>query len=279
MPELPEVETVRRGVEDAVIGRRISEVNVLGRRTVRRQSPAELRSRLLGRRLVSAGRRGKFLLLSLDDGAVLVVHLRMTGQLLHVDGAERPPLAPHTHLTVDLDDGSELRFVDPRTFGEWFVSSDIDGRGVPAELEHIGRDPLLEGLPAAYLSERLAGRRAPLKALLTDQRIIAGIGSIYADEICFRSKLRPDRLGGSLTAAELGSLAKAARAVLREAVKARGSSLRDQRYRDVAGGLGSYQGRHAVYDRAGEPCPRCGKPVVRLKIGARSAYCCVECQL
>ena len=278
MPELPEVETVRRGIEDTVIGRRISEVKVLGRRTVRRQSPAELTDRLLGRRFVAARRRGKFLLLSLDDGAVLVVHLRMTGQLLFFDAKDKPPLAAHTHLTVALDDGSELRFVDPRTFGEWFVTSGLDDRGVPLELEHLGRDPLLEGLPSAYLSSRFAGRRARLKALLTDQRVIAGIGSIYADEICFRAKLRPDRLGGSLTPAELASLARAARSVLGEAVKSRGSSLRDKRYRDVAGELGSYQGLHAVYDRAGEPCPRCGRAVVRLKIGARSAYCCEGCQ-
>lgn len=278
MPELPEVETVRRGIEDTIIGRRISEVKVLGRRTVRRQSPAELTDRLLGRRFVAARRRGKFLLLSLDDGAVLVVHLRMTGQLLFFGGKDKPPLAAHTHLTVALDDGSELRFVDPRTFGEWFVTSSLDDRGEPLELEHLGRDPLLEGLPSAYLASRFAGRRARLKALLTDQRVIAGIGSIYADEICFRAKLRPDRLGGSLTPAELASLARAARSVLGEAVKSRGSSLRDKRYRDVAGELGSYQGRHAVYDRAGEPCPRCGRAVVRLKIGARSAYCCEGCQ-
>jgi formamidopyrimidine-DNA glycosylase len=278
VPELPEVETVRRGIEDTIIGRRISEVKVLGRRTVRRQSPAELTDRLLGRRFVAARRRGKFLLLSLDDGAVLVVHLRMTGQLLFFGGKDKPPLAAHTHLTVALDDGSELRFVDPRTFGEWFVTSSLDDRGEPLELEHLGRDPLLEGLPSAYLASRFAGRRARLKALLTDQRVIAGIGSIYADEICFRAKLRPDRLGGSLTPAELASLARAARSVLGEAVKSRGSSLRDKRYRDVAGELGSYQGRHAVYDRAGEPCPRCGRAVVRLKIGARSAYCCEGCQ-
>jgi formamidopyrimidine-DNA glycosylase len=278
VPELPEVETVRRGIEDTVIGRRISEVKVLGRRTVRRQSPAELTDRLLGRRFVAARRRGKFLLLSLDDGAVLVVHLRMTGQLLFFGDRDKPPLAAHTHLTVALDDGSELRFVDPRTFGEWFVTAGLDDRGVPLELEHLGRDPLLEGLPSAYLASRFAGRRARLKALLTDQSVIAGIGSIYADEICFRAKLRPDRLGGSLTPTELAFLARAARSVLGEAVKSRGSSLRDKRYRDLAGELGSYQGRHAVYDRAGEPCPRCGRAVVRLKIGARSAYCCEGCQ-
>jgi formamidopyrimidine-DNA glycosylase len=279
VPELPEVETVRQGLEGVVVGRRIAEVQVLGRRTVRRQSPAELTIRLVGRSFTTAGRRGKFLLLSLDDDAVLVVHLRMSGQLLHLGGPERPPIAAHTHVVLVLGDGTELRFIDPRTFGEWFVSSDIDSRGVPAELAHLGRDPLLEGLPTAYLAAHLAGRRAPLKTLLTDQRIVAGIGSLYADEICFRAKLRPDRSGGSLTAPESASLAKSARAVLREAVRSRGSSLRDLRYRDLAGSFGSYQDRHAVYDRAGEPCQRCGNRIVRLKIGARSAYCCEGCQL
>ncbi len=279
MPELPEVETVRLGLAGAVVGRRIDDVAVLGRRTVRRQSPAELRARLIGRSITSAGRRGKFLLLSLDDGAVLVVHLRMSGQLLHVDGAERAPLAAHTHVVLKLGDGTELRFVDPRTFGEWFVSSDVDARGVPAELAHLGRDPLLEGLPASFLAARFSNRRAPLKALLTDQRIVAGIGNLYADEICFRAKLRPDRAGGSLTGPEVAGLAKSARAVLGQAVRSRGSSLRDLRYRDLEGGLGSYQRRHAVYDRAGEPCVRCGQRVARLNIGARRAYCCEGCQL
>ena len=278
MPELPEVETVRRGLEATVVGRRIRDVEVLGRRAVRRQSSAELAARLEGRVVTKAGRRGKFLLLSLDDGAVLVVHLRMTGQLLHLRGPQRPPVAPHTHVVVGLGDGTELRFVDPRTFGEWFVTDEVDGRGVPRELEHIGRDPLLDGLPTAYLATCLGGRRAPLKALLTDQRIVAGIGSIYADEICFRARLRPDRSSGSLTALESTSLAKAVRAVLREAVALRGSSLRDQGYRDLAGDLGFYQERHAVYDRAGEPCRRCANQVVRIKIGAGAAYLCEGCQ-
>ena len=279
MPELPEVETVRRGLEATVVGRSVTSVRVLGRRTVRRQSPAELAGLLSGRSFTGANRRGKFLLLSLDDDSVLVVHLRMTGQLLHVNRAHRPPLAAHTHVVAELDDGSELRFIDPRTFGEWFVSTEVDSRGVPAELSHLGRDPLLEGLPAAYLAGRFAGRRASLEALLTDQRIVAGIGSIYADEICFRAGIRPDRAGGSLSPAEIASLARSARSVLKAAVKSRGSSLRDLRYRDLAGAFGSYQAHHAVYDRAGEPCPRCGQGVVRLKIGARSAYCCQSCQL
>ena len=279
MPELPEVETVRRGLEGAVVGRRIVGVQVLGRRTVRRQSPAELTTRLTGRTFTAAGRRGKFLLLSLDDDAVLVVHLRMSGQLLHLSGTQLWPIAPHTHVVVALGAGTELRFVDPRTFGEWFVSSDVDGRGVPLELAHLGRDPLLEGLPTAYLAAHFAGRRVRLKGLLTDQRIVAGIGSIYADEICFRAKLRPDRSGASLSDTEVASLAKAARAVLREAVASRGSSLRDLGYRDLTGEVGSFQERHAVYDRAGEQCRRCGSQVVRLKIGARAAYLCEGCQL
>ena len=261
-----------------VVGRRIVEVQVLGRRTVRRQPPAELTTRLVGRTVTAALRRGKFLMLALDDDAVLVVHLRMTGQLLHLSGEQRPPVAAHTHVLVGLDDGTELRFVDPRTFGEWFVTSEVDSRGIPSELAHLGRDPLLEGLPVAYLAAHFAGRRVRLKGLLTDQRIVAGIGSIYADEICFRARLRPDRSGGSLTTGEVSLLAKKARAVLREAVVLRGSSLRDRRYRDLAGELGSYQERHAVYDRAGETCRRCGNQVVRIKIGARSAYLCEGCQ-
>jgi formamidopyrimidine-DNA glycosylase len=203
----------------------------------------------------------------------------MSGQLLHLSGTQLWPIAPHTHVVVALGDGTELRFVDPRTFGEWFVSSDVDGRGVPLELAHLGRDPLLEGLPTAYLAAHFAGRRVRLKGLLTDQRIVAGIGSIYADEICFRAKLRPDRSGASLSDTEVASLAKAARAVLREAVASRGSSLRDLRYRDLTGEVGSFQERHAVYDRAGEQCRRCGSQVVRLKIGARAAYLCEGCQL
>ncbi len=262
-----------------VVGHRIVEVQVLGRRTVRRQSPAELTTRLVGRTVTAALRRGKFLMLALDDDAVLVVHLRMTGQLLHLSGEQRPPVAAHTHVLVGLDDGTELRFVDPRTFGEWFVTSEVDGRGIPSELAHLGRDPLLEGLPATYLAAHFAGRRVRLKGLLSDQRIVAGIGSIYADEICFRARLRPDRRGGSLNAGEVASLARAVRAVLREAVASKGSSLRDLGYRDISGDLGSYQERHAVYDRAGEPCPRCGNRVVRVKIGARAAYMCEGCQL
>jgi formamidopyrimidine-DNA glycosylase len=278
VPELPEVETVRRGLEAVAVGRRIVSVEVPGRRTVRRQTSGELIDRLTGRTMSSAGRRGKYLLVELDDGSVLVIHLRMSGQLLYVSDPSSQPRVAHTQVVVGLGGGGELRFVDPRTFGEWFVAGETDARGVPLELAHLGRDPLLEGLPTEYLARELAGRRAPLKALLTDQRLVAGIGNLYADELCHRARLRPDRLGGSLSRDDVRRLASSARGVLGEAVRARGSSLRDLRYRDLEGGYGSYQGSHAVYDRAGEACPRCGAPVVRLKIGARTAYCCEACQ-
>ena len=304
MPELPEVETVRRGLEERVVGQRLVEVIVTGRRTVRRQPPAELVARLEGRRVDAVRRKGKWLALLLDDDSVLVIHLRMSGQLLWVaplastapagaplagasivagpdssDAWDGSAVVKHTHVVARLGDGSELRFVDPRTFGEWFVTDDVGPDGLPLDFARFGPDPLVDGLSAKTLRGRLAGRTVPLKAALTDQRVVSGIGSIYADEICFRAKLRPDRLGGSLSSSEVASLAKAARAVLAEAVRSRGSSLRDSRYRDLEGGLGSFQGRHAVYDRAGEPCRRCASRVVRLKIGARHAYCCEGCQL
>ena len=173
-----------------------------------------------------------------------------------------------------FDDGSELRFVDPRTFGEWFVSSDIDGRGVPAELEHIGRDPLLEGLPAAYMPSiwRAAAPRSRPCSPISGSSPASGASTRTRSS--FRSKLRPDRPGGSLTPAELGSLAKAARSVLREAVKSRGSSLRDQRYRDVAGGLGSYQGAPCRLRPGRRAVPALRRARRRLKIGASSAYFC-----
>lgn len=278
MPELPEVETVRRGLEQAVVGRRVTGVTVTGARSVRRQTPGELRRRLVGRRLVEASRKGKFLALLLDDGQALVIHLRMSGQLLHVPTPRRVPKAPHTHVVARLDDGAELRFVDPRTFGEWWVTGDVGPDGRPTLFDALGPDPLADGLTQATLARRLAGHRTALKAALTDQRVVAGIGSIYADEICWRARVRPDRGCGSLAPEEVRELARHARRVLSAAVEHRGSSLRDARYRDLMGELGSYQLRHEVYGRAGEPCSRCGSPIERVRFGARSAYCCTSCQ-
>lgn len=277
MPELPEVETVRLGLEHSVIGQRIEDVSVTGRRTVRRQSPGEFVGRLVGRRFVTARRRGKYLLVDLDSAEVLVVHLRMSGQLRLVQPAEE--LAPHTHVRFSLSSASELRFVDPRTFGELFVTGDLDARRVPEVLApSLGLDPIVDPFSAKDLAGILEGRRAPLKAVLLDQRKICGVGNLYADEICFAAKVSPLREAGSLRPVEVRRLATCIGEVLNAAVVARGSSLRDARYRDLSGLLGSYQEHHAVYDRAGLPCLRCAGEVRRSKVSGRSTHYCVGCQ-
>ncbi|MGH9297879.1 MAG: bifunctional DNA-formamidopyrimidine glycosylase/DNA-(apurinic or apyrimidinic site) lyase [Acidimicrobiales bacterium] len=278
MPELPEVETVRRGLEATVVGCRMDRVKITGRRSVRRQSPAELRRRVEGRRIERADRRGKYLALLLDDGQALVIHLRMSGQLLYVPQPARLRAAKHTHVVVRMEGGAELRFVDARTFGEWYVTRDVRDDGLPAEFDAFGPDPFADGLPVRVLRGRLAGRRTALKVALTNQAVIAGLGNIYADEICFVARLRPERLAGSLDDEESRRLARAIGSVLTDAVQLRGSSLRDASYRDLMGELGEYQGRHCVYGRAGADCPRCGHEVQKLKIGARSAYACEHCQ-
>jgi formamidopyrimidine-DNA glycosylase len=277
MPELPEVETVRRGLAETVVGRTVTSVVATGARTVRRQGALELAARLGGRRFEAARRRGKYLALVLDEGGALVVHLRMSGALLLVPDPSTP-LVPHTHVVIGLDDGAELRFVDPRTFGEVYVASEIGAGGLPVELERLGVDPIVDGLPAARLASALRGRRLPVKSALLDQRLVAGVGNIYGDEICFRARVRPDRRCDALSVGAVRRLAAATIEVLSEAIEARGSSLPDARYRDLSGELGEFQDRHAVYGREGLPCPRCGRPVRRTRLGGRSSFYCARCQ-
>lgn len=279
MPELPEVETVRVGLAGVLPGRRADKVVVTGRRSVRRQPAKELVSRLEGRRFKEPDRRGKFLAVPLEDDQVLVIHLRMSGQLTWVAEPASVPKPKHTHVVVQLDDRSELRFVDPRTFGEWFVTSELRADGLPAIFDALGPDPIAEGLSLKQLSGVLAKKKSPLKSVLTDQRAVAGIGSIYADEICFAAQVRPDRRADSVSPEEARLLVAKTRSVLRAAVKARGSSLRDASYRDLMGELGGYQASHCVYDREGEPCRRCGGTVERVRFGARTAFCCPSCQV
>ena len=229
MPELPEVETVRRDVSHRYAGHALLDIAVTGRRTVRRH-PAAALSTLAGQRLVGVGRHGKYLLLEWEDGRVLVVHLRMSGQLLAAAAGD--PRALHTHAVLAFSEADELRFVDPRTFGELFLAVAGPGTaqapaparpGPPAlaELGHLGPDAL--AVDAAHLQAALARRRAPLKAVLVDQRALAGLGNIYADEVCYAAGLRPDRAAGSLHAAtEVGRLAESVPAVLEAAIAGRG---------------------------------------------------------
>jgi formamidopyrimidine-DNA glycosylase len=279
VPELPEVETVRRGLAGRVVGRRIEAVTVGRERSVRRTSAQQVIDGLTGATILQADRRGKYLLLPLDTGDELMVHLRMSGQLLLAPaGTPRPP---HTHVAMVLsgEPAEELWFVDPRTFGE-VVVFDPDHVDVELpELARMGIDPLRDGLDAITLQAILAGRRTRLKPLLLDQHVIAGIGNIYADEILHGARLHPERLAGSLRRAEVVALHDVMHAVLEAAVGAGGSTLGDAQYVDLMGSGGSYQDDHRVYGRAGERCLTCGRGVIRRTVsGGRSTHHCPWCQ-
>lgn len=279
MPELPEVETVRRGVAAQVVGRRIERVEVGRARTVRRTSPQALIDGLTGATITDAQRRGKYLLLPLDTGDVMMVHLRMSGRLLVADaGTERPP---HTHVVMHLAGRprQELWFVDPRTFGEVVVFDPDHADVQMPELARLGVDPIADGLTRLQLARLLRGRRRQLKPFLLDQSVIAGIGNIYCDESLHRARLRPDRLADSLTPREVTRLHEAITTVLSEAVEAGGSTLADTQYVDIEGQGGWFQVHHKVYDRAGERCLTCGKAdIVRTVSGGRSTCHCPRCQ-
>ena len=278
MPELPEVETIRRDLEKEIVGRKVKAVEVTGARSVRRHAtPDELRTRVEGRTVSGVRRMGKYLLLDLSGGDVLVVHLGMSGQLLRAGPKE--PLPKHTHVVITFTAGGQLRFVDPRTFGEVFVTAAVTVTEQVPELAHLGFDPLADVMSWVAFGQLLAGHRTPLKALLTDQRVVAGIGNIYADEILFAAGLRFDRRSDSLSAQEVRRLQRAMVETLSEAIKHRGSSLADEQYRDLFGETGDYQGQHQVYGRDGQPCRRCHRPIVRLKAAGRSTFFCERCQV
>lgn len=277
MPELPEVETVRRGLDRFAVGRRITRVEVGRERTVRRTSRQQLIDGLTDTVVTAANRRGKYLLLPLDSGDEIMIHLRMSGQVLVASGgADRPP---HTHVVMHLDDGNELWFVDPRTFGEVVV---FDPSNIDVELPDVARlgpDPVGEGLTLRQLRAILRGRRRLLKPLLLDQSMIAGIGNIYADEILHRARLRPDRISNELSTASERRLHEAIHDILTAAVEAGGSTLGDAQYVDLLGEGGSYQDAHAVYGRAGERCTTCGVGWIRRTVSAqRGTHYCPRCQ-
>ena len=274
MPELAEVETLRRDVEAEYLGRRIRAVVATGRRSLRRhEDPAEFVARVQGRRLERTGRRGKYLLLHLDSGDTVVAHMGMSGQLLRLDpGAGE---VRHTHVRLSFDGAPDLRFVDPRTFGQMFVTTAAGGE-VP-ELGHLGFDPLAPDAEDR-LRALLAARPTRLKPLLMDQSRIAGIGNMYADEILHAAGLHPDRPARTVTDPEAHRLYRSMVDVLEEAIRRRGSSLADEQYRDLYGRLGGYQELHRVYDRAGTPCGRCATTIVRVRDGGRSSFYCPGCQ-
>ncbi|MGH9282488.1 MAG: bifunctional DNA-formamidopyrimidine glycosylase/DNA-(apurinic or apyrimidinic site) lyase [Acidimicrobiales bacterium] len=288
MPELPEVETLRRDLEKEVVGRRIKTVEVSGNRAIRRHTTkADFISRLEGRKLTAVQRRGKYLLVILDPVAgasgekqtdILVVHLGMSGQVLRARSTKEA-LPKHTHVVVTFSQGGQLRFVDPRTFGELFVSAAGEVEEAVPELAHLGFDPLEEVMSWNRFSELLHARKVKLKSLLMDQQFIAGVGNVYADEILWAAGLRHDRLSDSLSSQEVRRLYRSLVETLQDAIKHRGSSLADEQYKDLFGKVGEFQSLHKVYDREGEPCRRCRSPVVRLKTQGRSTFLCEQCQV
>jgi formamidopyrimidine-DNA glycosylase len=281
MPELPEVEVVRRDLDAVLRGRTVVEVEVSRDRAVRRApSPAAFEHAVRGRTVRGTGRVGKFLVVDLDrpdtPSEAVVIHLGMSGQL-RVASSRDEPRALHTHVVWSLDDGREVRYVDPRTFGQMFVSAVHDGAR-PDALVHLGPDALLELASPDDLAPLLAGRRVAVKTRLMDQQAVAGLGNIYSDEILFRAGVRGTRASGSITDAEVARIHAACREVLSDAVEARGSSLADAQYVDLYGRPGRFQHAHAVHARAGEPCPRCGTAVARQRMGGRFGHWCPRCQ-
>ena len=278
MPEQPEVETIRRDIDKEFVNKRIKKVDVTGARSVRRHhNTDDFVARTEGRKLIGTRRRGKYLLLKLDSGDVMVAHLGMSGQLLRAN--PKDPVDKHTHVVLSFAAAPQLRFVDPRTFGELFVTAPERLEEEVPELAHLGFDPIDDQMAWTRFGELLAARRTKLKPLLMDQRFIAGIGNMYADEILFAAGLRHDRRSDTLTPQEIRRLYRALVETLQEAIKHRGSSLADEQYRDLFGDVGEFQRLHNVYDRVGEPCPRCRSTIVRMKTNGRSSFFCPQCQI
>jgi formamidopyrimidine-DNA glycosylase len=279
MPELPEVEVIRRDLEREVVGKRIKLVEADGMRSIRRHhSRKQFASRLEGKKFTGVERRGKYLLVRIEGGDVLVIHLGMSGQLIRTKGT-REQLAKHTHVVMTFTQGGQLRFIDPRTFGEMFVTElDIVDKEV-TELAHLGIDPLENAMSWDHFGRLVASKHTKLKSLLMDQKFVAGIGNIYSDEILWGAGLRYDRMSDSLAPEEVRRLYRAMIEILQEAVKYRGSSLADEQYVDLYGKPGEFQTHHKVYAREGEACRRCRRVLVRERVGGRSTFFCEACQV
>jgi|SRR5271166_3708366 len=271
MPELPEVETIRRQLAPLVEGRRLTQIEILDPRWSRPLAPEELAAALGGRMIEHLGRRGKYLLWSFDGDVHLAQHLRMTGAVLY----DPDPEPPHTRVRLQLGATRRLAIVDPRRFGtgELLLGTDDLEAFFAARL---GLEPFDERFTAEHLRRLARGRTAPIKALLLDQRKIAGVGNIYADEALFRAGIHPLRPAGRLSAAQYARLREGMLAALSAGIDARGASIDD--FRHVDGLRGSFQDQFLVHRRAGEPCGVCGTTIVKMVVGGRGTYVCESCQ-
>jgi len=273
VPELPEVETVRRQLEPVLVGRRFERVEIDDPRLVRPFDRLAVAAELEGERVAKLDRRGKYLIFRFESGRVLLVHLRMTGSFRHRrNGVGEDD--PHRRAVVRLDDGSDVAYRDVRRFGTWLLVEPEELE--PYLAERLGEEPLLAGFTPARLARRLAGRRAPIKAALLDQRTLAGLGNIYVDEALWRARIHPKRPAGDLDSNDVRRLHGAIRRVLEAAIERRGSTLRD--YSTPRGRRGSMQREFKVYGRTDKPCDRCGTPIEKTRAGGRGTWHCPTCQ-
>jgi formamidopyrimidine-DNA glycosylase len=273
MPELPEVESLRRSLAPAILGRRIVATRVHDRRLRVLVDETRLRDEVVGRRIVALSRRSKYLLVELDGGATLIVHFGMSGRFERRRALD--PVPPHVHVVFSLDDGHELRFRDPRRFGLVDVVP-RDGLARDVRLASLGPEPLEQGFDAAYLRARARGSRRPIKSLIMDAATVVGVGNIYASESLFRAGIRPRRSAGRVSNERLDRLVSAIREVLGEAIRCGGTTLED--WQDAEGHEGDFQSRLFVYQREGEPCKICDARIQRVVLAGRSTFYCPRCQ-
>ena len=272
MPELPEVETVRRGLDAQIVGRSFDRISYLEwPRTIATPEPEVLSLRIAGQRVVAVRRRAKFLVIDLDGGDHLVVHLRMTGQLMVAPGAA--PRERFARVAFAFLDGDELRFSDIRRFGRIEL---YDDAGLAGRFGDLGPEPLGDDWTAEAFVAALAARRTRLKPLLLDQTFLAGLGNIYVDEALFRARLHPLATADTVSAEQARALYGAIRDLLTDAISSGGTTFSN--YRDAYGQEGDYYERRRVYDRAGAPCPNCGDQIIRIVVGGRGTHLCPTCQ-
>lgn len=274
MPELPEVETARRDLNRLLKGKRIQKVRILHPALLRGATPEEFRESLEGKRILGAGRRGKYLLLLLEGGAALAVHFKMTGRFFLQE--QEKDLPKHTHLVMALEGKTYLCYSDIRKFGRIYLLKGGEEEE-PDEIRLLGLDPLGEEFTLEAFRD-LTGSRKEIKRLLLDQHLIAGIGNIYVSEILWRAGIRPERPASSLSGDEIAGLFQAIPEVLKTAVASGGSTLRDRTYLRVDGTPGKYQRLHKVYYRTGLPCPVCGEAIEKSLVAKRSSFFCPRCQ-
>ncbi len=273
MPELPEVESIRRQLEPVLVGRRFEQVEIADPRLVRPDEPVGVAAELEGERVSAVERRGKYLVVRFETGRVLLIHLRMTGSLRHApSGALEDD--PHRRAVVRLDDGSDVAYRDVRRFGTWLLLE--PGESGPYLGARVGEEPLEAAFTAGRLAERLSRRRGPVKAVLLDQRTLAGMGNIYADEALWRARVHPLRPADGLEPVEIRRLHRGIRAALAHGLARQGSTLRDYALPD--GASGRMQDEFKAYGREDEPCERCGTPIVKTRVAGRGTWFCPSCQ-